>query len=112
MTDETDDRLILLSPQDNVFVTRAPIARGEGVLINGRKINVTVSLSLGHKLARRAISPGEKVTKYGAPIGSATAQIQPGEHVHLHNLKSDYTATHSLQSAKEHHLGETQGGEE
>lgn len=112
MTDETDDRLILLSPQDNVFVTRAPIAGGERILISGQKVVVATALSLGHKLARRAISPGEKVLKYGASIGSATAQIQPGEHVHLHNLKSDYTATHSLQSAKERHLGETQGDEE
>lgn len=101
MSKKTDDRLILLSPKDNVFVVRSPIGDGEDILIDGKTVTVSAPLSLGHKLARLAISPGEKVLKYGAPIGSATAQIRPGDHVHLHNLKSDYTATHSLQAAKE-----------
>lgn len=99
MSDETDDRLILLSPRDNVFVARAPISAGESILINGHVVQVAASLGMGHKMARSAISPGEKVLKYGAPIGSATAWIGRGEHVHLHNLKSDYTATHSLRTA-------------
>lgn len=103
MTDETDGRLILLSPLDNVFVARAPIEEGEEILIDGQVTKVMASLSMGHKLARKAISCGEKVLKHGAPIGSATVPIWPGEHVHLHNIKSDYTATHSLQNARENH---------
>lgn len=82
-------------------MARSAIGEGEDILIDGKMVTASASLSLGHKLARLAISPGEKVLKYGAPIGSATAQIRPGDHVHLHNLKSDYTATHSLQAAKE-----------
>ena len=27
--------------------------------------------------------------KYGARIGTATQDIVPGEHVHLHNMRSD-----------------------
>ena len=56
-------------------------------------------MPLGHKLARRPIAPGEKVRKYGAPIGTATRAIAAGEHVHVHNLASDYTASISLQGA-------------
>jgi len=41
-------------------------------------------------VAIRPIGPGEKVLKYGCPIGSATEPIQPGQHVHTHNLRSDY----------------------
>ena len=37
--------------------------------------------------------------KYGAPIGSATAAIAAGEHVHVHNMKSDYTPTYQLDAA-------------
>ena len=43
----------------------------------------------GHKYARRAIAAGEAVVKYGMPIGHATRDIAPGEHVHGHNLATN-----------------------
>ena len=43
----------------------------------------------GHKYARRAIAAGEAVIKYGMPIGHATRDIAPGEHVHVHNLATN-----------------------
>ena len=43
----------------------------------------------GHKYARRAIAAGEAVVKYGMPIGHATRDIAPGEHVHVHNLATN-----------------------
>ena len=43
----------------------------------------------GHKYAIRPIAPGENVIKYGMPIGHAKNQINPGEHVHTHNLASN-----------------------
>lgn len=33
------------------------------------------------------------------PIGIATRAIAAGEHVHVHNIRSAYTATHALQDA-------------
>ncbi|MBI1416760.1 MAG: hydrolase [Limimaricola sp.] len=92
----TDDRLLLLSPADNVLVARAPIAAGERIWLDGRQLTVGAALSMGHKLARRAIAAGDSVVKYGAVIGTATADIAPGAHVHLHNLRSNYTATYAL----------------
>ena len=53
--------------------------------------NVEVDLSNGHKYALRDISAGEKVIKYGFPIGHATEDIKKGEHVHTHNMKTDLT---------------------
>ncbi len=50
-------------------------------------------IPLGHKIAARDIAAGEKIIKYGAPIGSAIRDIASGEHVHTHNLKSDYIPT-------------------
>lgn len=90
----TDPRLLLLHASDNVLVLRDQIAAGELIAVEGEKVRIQIALGLGHKLARRPISPGEKVVKYGAPIGSATAPIAVGDHVHTHNLRSDYTATH------------------
>ena len=28
--------------------------------------------------------------KYGVPIGRAKVAIEPGQHVHVHNIRSDY----------------------
>ena len=66
------------------------------VRINDRD-NVCVDLATGHKAALRAIAAGEKVIKYGFPIGYATRDIAPGERVHTENMKTglgailDYT---------------------
>lgn len=57
------------------------------ILIN-EKDNVEVSLENGHKYALRDIKKGEKVIKYGFPIGIASEDIKKGEHVHSHNLKT------------------------
>ena len=95
-TQDSDPRLILLDPADNVLVLRENIGGGETVLVTGQRIALKRGIAMGHKLARRPIAKGEKVLKYGAPIGSATRDIATGEHVHLDNLKSDYTPTYAL----------------
>ena len=46
----------------------------------------------GHKYARRDIAAGENVVKYGMPIGHATVDIRAGEHVHVHNVKTNLGA--------------------
>ena len=43
----------------------------------------------GHKYARRDIAEGENIIKYGMPIGHATCAIKVGEHVHVHNVKTN-----------------------
>lgn len=48
----------------------------------------TNEIPAGHKKALRAIKQGEPVIKYGSPIGYATCDIQEGEWVHTHNLKT------------------------
>ena len=52
--------------------------------------NDNVAVALCDQVAVRAIEQGEKVLKYGLPIGSATRDIEAGEHVHVQNMKSDY----------------------
>ncbi len=93
----TDVRLLMLSPRDNVFIVREAIRDGELIQIDGNSIKVSGYIGLGHKLAAMGIRSGSKVLKYGAPIGSATSDIVIGDHVHVHNLKSDYTPTYVLE---------------
>jgi hypothetical protein len=96
----TDLRLLLLAPGDSVFVLRDQIAAGEMIDVEGVRVRIPSALGLGHKIARVVLGPGDKVVKYGAPIGSATRAVAVGDHVHLHNLKSDYTATHGRGGAQ------------
>jgi hypothetical protein len=87
--------LILLHPDDNVLVLAASIQSGDALSIDGQTVTATADVEVGHKLARRALAAGERVFKYGAPIGSMIAPAATGEHVHLHNMKSDYIASHT-----------------
>lgn len=93
MTD-TDPRLIRLSAADNVIVLGGGVAAGEAVALEGDAVTFERALSLGHKIAARAIREGETILKYNFPIGVATADIPRGAHVHIHNMRSDYTPTY------------------
>ncbi|MGH6860096.1 MAG: UxaA family hydrolase [Phyllobacterium sp.] len=96
-----DPRLLLLSDKDNVLVARQAIAAGETIRVAGVAIVAQKAILLGHKIARGTIAESEKIRKYGAPIGSATRRIDVGEHVHVHNMKSDYTKTHVIEASEE-----------
>lgn len=87
---------IRLAPIDNILVLTRRVAAGEPATVDGHSVVIAEPLDLGHKVALLPIAAGEKILKYGVPIGSATADIRPGEHVHLHNMKSDYLPTYTL----------------
>ncbi len=75
---------LTVHPDDNVatlldFQQDLPITQ-DGLALSG-------PIPFGHKVARRAIAQGQPVVKYGVPIGVATCDIQPGEHVHVHNCR-------------------------
>ncbi len=90
-----DPRLLKLDPADNVLVAIQTLEAGDTVTVAGQPVPVSLRLTLGHKLAARSIRAGEKIIKYRVPIGSATRDIAAGEHVHVHNLKSDYLPTYT-----------------
>ncbi len=88
-------KLFKINELDNVYVLREPVVKGEQLDMLGLKVTVPYDLGRGNKIAVRDIPLGEKVIKFGLPIGSSTQAIRAGEHVHLHNLKSDYLPTYS-----------------
>ena len=94
--------LLLLHPDDNILVARRDIAAGEPVEIDGQSFLMPAAVELGHKLARRALSAETRVLKYGAPIGSMKSAVARGEHVHLHNLRSDYIPSTTRESTDGH----------
>lgn len=76
--------LIVLNPVDNVAVARDDIDPKE--LHDAFGVLPLAKIPRGHKMALRAITRGEAVTKYGQTIGFATDDIEAGSHVHTHNL--------------------------
>ena len=91
-----DRRVLLLRPHDNCLIACAPIAAGTRLMLDGGEITVAQNVALGHKIARQALRAGDKVLRCDAVIGSVTRDVAPGEHLHLHNLQSDYLPTYTL----------------
>ena len=86
--------LILLHPDDNILICAAAIGAGGIVEIDGSACRIATDVPVGHKVARRPLQAGDKVLRYGIAIGTMTAAAAPGEHVHRHNLTSDYIPSH------------------
>lgn len=93
---------IRISPADNVVVCCRAMAPGERIVVEGRELLIRESVALGHKLALVTLAPGDKVLKYGMPIGSMTAAAEAGGWVHMHNMKSDYLPAHLRDAAGDH----------
>lgn len=83
---------IAIKKVDNVATAIRDIAAGVTAIIgiddDSLSIPVSQDIALGHKLAVRPIRKGDDILKYGTTIGRATQDIQPGEHVHVHNVES------------------------
>jgi altronate dehydratase len=82
--------LIRLADQDNVAVATTNLAQGVAVEVDGATLTTRDPIPFAHKIAIRAIEAGAQVLKYGVPIGRAKVRVEPGQHVHVHNIKSDY----------------------
>lgn len=88
--------VILLNNKDNVVVCMKSMKEGDAIIVDGQPVTLAVNVGIGHKLAARDIQQGDTITKYGVPIGTATAAIAFGQHVHTHNMESNYIATYLI----------------
>ena len=78
-------KIIKINEKDNTAVALENLKCGERI----GDLTLLQDIPMGHKLALCDIKKGEKVIKYGYPIGSAAEDIKRGSHIHTHNLKSD-----------------------
>ncbi len=86
-------RLLRLAPGDNVAVATVDFSAGTAAAFDGGHVTLIDAVPMGHKAAVAPIAAEEKIVKYGCPVGSAIRSIRLGEHVHTHNIKSDYLPT-------------------
>ncbi len=77
-------RVIRLHRDDDVVISLDQLV--SGAYIAQEKVSVAGLIPPGHKMATRAIAAGAPVRRYGQIIGFAAKPIQPGQHVHTHNL--------------------------
>jgi SAF domain-containing protein len=79
---------LVISARDNVATALRELRPGQPIDINGSVVLVVEPIARGHKIALRSIALGEPVIKYGSAIGTASADIAAGAHVHTHNVAS------------------------
>jgi altronate hydrolase len=76
---------VRLHPNDNVVTARIDLLPNTAVV--GEDVACAARIPAGHKIATRPIAKGEPIVKYDQIIGFASADIAPGEHVHVHNVE-------------------------
>lgn len=76
--------MLMLGSSDDVAVALQPIPAGQ--FQANLHLTTRAAIPAGHKVALRAIAPGQAVHKFNQIIGFATEPIAPGDHVHTHNL--------------------------
>ncbi len=89
-----ENAAIHLHEADNVAIARVPLSAGQTLRIGGREIEVREPVAAGHKVAIEAIAAGEELHRYGQVIGRAMTAIEPGRHVHTHNVRFEEVQLH------------------
>ncbi|MGL5203851.1 UxaA family hydrolase [Cetobacterium sp.] len=82
-------KYIKINRKDNVGVALCFIPEGEIVEIDGKKLKLKEDIKKGHKFAIEAIEINQNIVKYGMPIGYSLKNLEVGEWVHTHNLKTN-----------------------
>ena len=96
------EEILKINEKDNVVVALKDLSKNEIIEVDNKKIEIKEEVKRGHKIAINNISINEDVIKYGYSIGHATKDIQFGEGVHTHNIKTnldgikDYTFNQKL----------------
>jgi altronate hydrolase len=75
-----------LHEADSVAVLKRPLKLGTTLSFGASTFVLTRDIPQGHKVAIRPVADGEPIRKYGQIIGFARGDIQPGDHVHTHNV--------------------------
>lgn len=91
---------LLLDPVDNIMIAVQSLRCGAWVRLEDRVVQLTADIELGHKVARHDLAAGDKVRRYGFPIGTMRVAARMGDHVHQHNLASDYLPAHGRDAAQ------------
>ena len=99
---QNNTKLYRINDSDNVAIALEEIKKDEMLQLGSISVIAKEEIYKGHKIALYNIGRDENIVKYGLPIGHATTNIQAGEYIHTHNIKTnlkgllDYTYTPQL----------------
>lgn len=83
---------LVLHAADDVAVLTKDAEAGDSIVARGPSTRLQIvargRIPAGHKVLLRSRRAGEHVRKYGEVIGRLIADVEGGEHVHVHNLVS------------------------
>ena len=81
---------VQITPDDDVAVALRDLSGIVRVRCGDRieKIALLELIPFGHKFALSDLAAGQEIRKYNTPIGRLTRSVLAGQHVHVHNLKS------------------------
>jgi len=89
---ESKEKAIVLNGKDNVAMALADLEAGSNVELDvggeTMSVKLTSKIPFGHKFSLVCIEAGAPVIKYGEVIGKASAAINAGDYVHVHNVVS------------------------
>lgn len=82
---------ILIDNRDNVVTALTSVKKGEILTARGLeyKIIANENIKEGHKVAIKDIPKGFGIIKYGKIIGITLYDINTGDLVHIHNIRSN-----------------------
>ncbi len=75
------NQFLQLHRDDNVAIALIPLSPGTSLSLSDRTIALAREIPVMHKVALARIAKGQEIIKYGQPIGTATVDIEPGDHV-------------------------------
>ena len=80
---------IKINNKDNVVVALKDFNKGETIKTDEKEITLKDDIKRGHKIAIEDIKENCDAIKYGYPIGYATKDINIGQWVHTHNIRTN-----------------------
>lgn len=82
-------KIIKINNIDNVVVAIERISSNEKFFLDNKEVVIQNDVAQGHKIASKNIFEGENIIKYGHIIGHATSNINVGEWIHSHNMRTN-----------------------
>lgn len=83
---------VLIHENDNVATCVEYMSAGTRISYfrggSAESLLLSQDIPLGHKVAILPIEKNANVVKYAESIGVAITSIEPGQHVHVHNMES------------------------